>query len=66
MHKDKEIAGLSSDWVGAKYLFVCVFRFIPHGGGKTHKQNSPKIPGQSREHFVFVQKSTDFAFFPRK
>ena len=53
-----KFAGLSRDWdwVGAKTLFMCVFFFqvIPCGGEKTHKQNSPKIRGQSRENFVYV------------
>ena len=49
-----KFAGLSRDWVGAKKLFMCFFRVIPYGGEKTHKQNSPKIPGQSRENFVYV------------
>ena len=42
-----KFAGLSGDWVGAKKLFMCFFfRVIPYGGGKTHKQNSPKNPGK--------------------
>ena len=36
-----------------KFVYV-FFRVIPYGGEKTHKQNSPKIPGQSREIFVYV------------
>ena len=40
-----KFAGLSRDWVGAKNSFMCFFRAIPHGGEKTHKQNSPKNPG---------------------
>ena len=40
-----KFVGLSRDWVGAKKLFMCFFRVIPYGGGKTHKQNSPKNPG---------------------
>ena len=57
--KDKHIninkfAGLSRDWAGGKILFMCFFRVIPYGGEKTHKQNSPKIPAQSRENIVYV------------
>ena len=40
-----KFAGLSRDWVGAKNLFMCFFRVIPYGGGKTHKQNSPQNHG---------------------
>ena len=49
-----KFSGLSRDWVGAKNLFMCFFRVIPYGGEKTHKQNPPQIPGQSRENFVYV------------
>ena len=52
--KINKFAGLSRDWVGVTNLFMCFFRVIPYGGRKTHKQNSPQIPGRSREKFVYV------------
>ena len=40
--KDKQFAGLSRDWVGAKILFMCFFfRAIPYGGEKNTKTKSP-------------------------
>ena len=47
-------AGLSRDWVGAKKLFMCFFRVIPYGGEKHINKIPPKIPGLSRENFVYV------------
>ena len=49
-----KFAGLSRDWVGAKNLFMCFFRVIPYGGEKHINKIPPKIPGQSRENFVYV------------
>ena len=59
-----KFAGLSRDWVGAKNVFMCFFRAISYGGEKTHKQNSPKIPGQSRGNFVYVFCSLCVFFAP--
>ena len=51
-----KFGGLSQDWVGGKNLFVCFGGFIPYGGEKNHINNIlPKIPGQSREHFVTIK-----------
>ena len=48
-------AGLSRDWVGDKNVLMCFVRVIPYGGEKAHKQNPPKkIPGKSRQKFVYV------------
>ena len=49
-----KFAGLSRDWVGAKILFMCFFGVIPYGGEKHINKVPPKIPGQSREHFLYV------------
>ena len=49
-----KFAGLSQDWVGAKKLFMCFFRVIFHGGEKTHKQNSPKIPRDNPVKILFT------------
>ena len=49
-----KLAGLSRDWVGVKDLLMCFFQVVPYGGETAHKQNPPKILGQSREHFVCV------------
>ena len=49
-----KFAGLSRDWGGAKKLFMCFFRVIPYGGEKHINKIPPKIPGQSREKFVYV------------
>ena len=47
--------GLSRDWVGAKILFVCFFSGHSLWGRKKHiNKIPPKIPGQSRENFVYV------------
>ena len=46
--------GMPRDWAGGKSLFMCFCRVVPYGGEKTHKQNPQKIPGQSREMFVYV------------
>ena len=37
-----------------KYCFFFFFGSVLMGEKKTHKQNSPEIPGQSREMFVYV------------
>ena len=45
-----------------------LFGVIPYGGENTHKQNPPKIPGQSRESVVFVFFSSlvfSLSSFPR-
>ena len=34
--------------------FMCFFRVIPYGGEKHINKIPPKIPGQSRENFVYV------------
>ena len=49
-----KFAGLSRDWVGAKILFMCFFRALPYGGEKHINKVPQKIPGQSRENFVYV------------
>ena len=49
-----KFARLSRDWVGGKNLFMCFLRVIPYGGRKLINKIPPKIPGQSREHFVYV------------
>ena len=60
-----KFAGLSRDWVGAKKLFMCFFRVIPYGGGgKRINKIPPKIPGQSRENFVYVFCSLCVFFAP--
>ena len=49
-----KLAGLSRDWVGAKILFMC---FLGHSlwGRKNHiNKFPPKIPGQSREIFIYM------------
>ena len=55
--KINAFAGFSRDWVGGKILFMC---FFLGGGGsfvvgeKKHiNKIPPKIPGQSRENFVY-------------
>ena len=59
-----KFAGLSgTGWVQKTCLCV-FFRVIPCGGEKTHKQNSPKIPGQPRENFVYVSFSLCVFFAP--
>ena len=57
-----KLGGLSRDWAGGKILLVCF------GGSflwarKTHKQNPPKTPGQSRESFVYVFCCSFVVFF---
>ena len=42
-------AGLCWDWVGAKIMFMFLFRAIPYG-----KQSPLQNPGQFREMFVYV------------
>ena len=49
-----KFAGLSRDWADGKILFMCFFSGPSLWGRKTHKQNPPKIQGQSREKFVYV------------
>ena len=49
-----KFAGLSWDWVGAKILFVCFFGSFLMGEKKHINKITPKIPGQSREDFVYV------------
>ena len=49
-----KFAGLSRDWGVPKRLFMCFFQVIPYGGGKHINKIPPKIPGQSRENFVYV------------
>ena len=50
-----KVAGLSRDCVGAKNLFMCFFSGHSLGGRKKRiNKIPPKIPGQSRETFVYV------------
>ena len=50
-----KFAGLSRDWAGAKILFMCFFFGSFLMGEKKHiNKIPPKIPGQSRENFVYV------------
>ena len=49
-----KFAGLSRDWVGAKNLFMCFFGSFLMGEKKHINKIPPKIPGQSRETFVYV------------
>ena len=62
-----KFAGLSRDWAGGKILFMCFLFFFGSflmGEKKTHKQNCPQIPGQSRETFVYVFFSLCVFFAP--
>ena len=55
-HKHKHIRGLAPGLSGSQN-FVYVFFFpvvIPYGGEKHINKIPPKIPGQSREKFVYV------------
>ena len=50
-HKHKQICGIVPGLDGRQkfvYMFFCS-GIIPYGGEKAHKQNPPRIPGQSRE-----------------
>ena len=48
-----KFAGLSRDWVGAKNRFMySVFGSFLMRGKKHMNKIPPRIPGQSREHFV--------------
>ena len=49
-----KFAGLPQDWVGAKNLFMCFFGSFLMGEKKHINKIPPKIPGQSRENFVYV------------
>ena len=49
-----KFAGLSRDWAGGRILFMCFFRVTPYGDEKHINKIPPKIPGQSRENFVYV------------
>ena len=49
-----KFAGLSRDWVGADKLFMFFFPGHSLWGRETHKQNSPKILGQSRDNYVYL------------
>ena len=60
-----KFAGLSRDWVGAKNLFMCLFSGHSLWGKNTHTNKVPqKIPGQSREIFVYVFFSLCVFFAP--
>ena len=66
-----KFAGLSRDWVGAKKLFMCFFGSFLMGEKKHINKIPPKIPGQSREMFVYVffslcVFSLPMCAFPRK
>ena len=61
-----KFAGLSRDWVGPKNLFMCFFLVIPHGGEKHINKIPPKIPGQSREKFIYVFFSLCVFFAPNQ
>ena len=63
-HEHKQICGIVPG-LGGCQKFMCVYRVIPGGGEKTHKQNSPKIPGQSRESFIYVFFSLCVSFAPK-
>ena len=55
-HKQKQICGIVPGLGGCQnfaYVFL-FFRVIPYGGEKHINKIPPKIPGQSREHFVYV------------
>ena len=49
-HKHKQICGLSREWVGAKYLFMCFVGFIPYVGEK----HINKCPQKSRDNPVKI------------
>ena len=50
----KNFWGLSPALGGwPKFVYMCFFGVMPYGG-KTHKQNPQKIPGQSREISVYM------------
>ena len=60
-----KFAGLSRDWVGAENLFLCFFFGSFLMGEKKHiNKIPPKIPGQSREIFVYVFFSLCVFFAP--
>ena len=63
--KHKQISGIVLGLVvWQKLVYVSFWGVIPYGG-ETHKQNPPKIPGQSREMFVYVLFSLSF-FIPKR
>ena len=54
-HKHKQICGIVLGLGGWQNFVYVFFRsFLNYEGEKTHKQNPPKIPGQSRENSVYV------------
>ena len=59
-----KFAGLSRDWLGAKNLFMCFFGSFLMGEKKHINKIPPKIPGQSRENYVYVFFSFFFFSFP--
>ena len=66
-HKHKHICGLVPGLGGCQKFVYVFFQVIPYGAEKKkkHKQNPPKIPGQSREIFVYVFFLYVFVFAPK-
>ena len=64
-HKHKQICGIVPGLGGRQNLVYVFFLFGPFlMGEKTHKQNPPKIQGQSRENIVYVLCLYVFLFLP--
>ena len=53
-HKHKQICGIVPGLGGCQNFVYVFFRVIPYGGEKHINKIPPKIPGQSREKFVYV------------
>ena len=53
-HKHKQICWIVPGLGGCQKFVLCFFRVIPYGGEKHVNKIPPKIPGQSRENFVYV------------
>ena len=65
-HKHKQICGIVPGLGGAKNLFMCFFFGSFLMGEKKHiNKIPPKIPGQSRENFVYVFCSLCVFFAPQ-
>ena len=52
--KSAQLCGIVPGLGGWQNVFYVFFRVIPYGGEKHINKIPPKIPGQSRENFVYV------------
>ena len=65
-HKHKQICGIVPGLGGCQIFVYVFFRVIPYGGEEKHiNKVPPKIPGQSRETFVYVFFSLCVFFVPK-